>query len=949
MERSTHGGDKLFDSFSESCNGGSRDPSRRGANNRSTHGPSAHALASRLQQHIPWRRGGAAEKCYSKSLNSGTEFYRKLQRQQSCETDATSSTHATTQLADQGHDDESFFTYFFPDVEDSASFTPRWAHSAAALGDRMYVYGGLAAMDRPLSGLYVFSFATNQWRSLAAHVAKADILPPPMWGHAMAAASGKIWLVGGRVKGHRRGKTKLQNQGFCLDTETLTWSAVPVSNRGYPPAFAEGTLTDCGSHGVVAFGGNTGKKSATAALHLLNPATGIWKQLSTSGVAPEARAHHTAVWDGDDYLVVFGGTSAGGTSAVASTVHVLDLGRRKWLQPAGVGGASEGPCPRAQHCASMVGWGNPTMAVIGGTGVQGELLNDVWLLRVGTTWEWRQGVARSARPTGRRGASCALVAGSRVALCGGFSANGPLDSVVLLSTHNRPQPVTPEAGPGVLISTRRQLASSGLRSAQVAERCQTLSDSPKGVIGSSRCLRDSVGESLSDQTDSSQTSKATQSHTDWSRHSNINHSEATLEVAQKLLAEERAATAALRAQVSDLQTLAGDRDTAAADALAALKEEAAVDSRAVEVAHAQAAAASSRVKELEGQLAAAAVAAEGRLLQAFAASAAREDSAVAAAASARGQAAALARRCGDLSRRLNLVRTAHITGDGTPKSRPPLARQATYPLGFLQLAHIEEGGEGEEEGGLDLKAFRTEQESAAGSVNHKPILDPTAAAASQLPAVRAVPAGVQGGSSNGTLPHQMIGSTSLQGAIEVPDVEEAVDSAFNRWCGSPSQPQLPPQPTSPSIPRTATQLGDLFRKSVFVNGVGVDRNGAGSNLGRISPSATSASSATDRVRALELQVACLQGRPGALAACNPQQLQELHSQLSSACAAVRRAAAQRVGKGDPLSCPLCAELPLQVVFGCGHQVCEECSLLKCPIQCPFCYQTIAARIPMITP
>lgn len=41
-----------------------------------------------------------------------------------------------------------------------------------------------------------------------------------------------------------------------------------------------------------------------------------------------------------------------------------------------------------------------------------------------------------------------------------------------------------------------------------------------------------------------------------------------------------------------------------------------------------------------------------------------------------------------------------------------------------------------------------------------------------------------------------------------------------------------------------------------------------------------------RVRALELQVACLQARPGALAACNPQQLQELHSQLSSACAAV---------------------------------------------------------------
>lgn len=164
VERSHHGGSELFDSFSESCNGGSRDPSRRGATNCSAHGPSAHALAARLQQHFPWRRNGVADKNYSKSLSSGTAYYQELQRRPGFELCPSRSpvSQPKAQPAVPRTDDGSAVAFSFLDVGDSACFAPRWAHSAVALGDRMYVYGGLAAKDCPFSGLYVFSFGASR-------------------------------------------------------------------------------------------------------------------------------------------------------------------------------------------------------------------------------------------------------------------------------------------------------------------------------------------------------------------------------------------------------------------------------------------------------------------------------------------------------------------------------------------------------------------------------------------------------------------------------------------------------------------------------------------------------------------------------------------------------------------------------------------------------------------
>lgn len=157
--------------------------------------------------------------------------------------------------------------------------------------------------------------------------------------------------------------------------ETLAWRALK-GGPGAPPPAAEATLTSCGEHGLLYFGGHTGAASASAAVHVLQGGSGRWEALEVLGEAPAPRGHHTAVWDGHDSLIVFGGAAAGGCALVAAEVHVLSLTRRKWwrphLPPTGPregGRGSTGPGPRAQHCAAMLAPGR-TMTVFGGLSSQ---------------------------------------------------------------------------------------------------------------------------------------------------------------------------------------------------------------------------------------------------------------------------------------------------------------------------------------------------------------------------------------------------------------------------------------------------------------------------------------------------------------------------------------------------------------------------------------------------
>jgi len=122
---------------------------------------------------------------------------------------------------------------------------------------------------------------------------------------------------------------------------------------------------------------------------------------------------------------------------------------------------------------------------------QGGLLNDVWLLDV-ASWRWLRGAPLGASPTGRQGAAATVLAGARIAVCGGMSGAGPLDTLLLLSGEFGPE-LAPLAAQLSLIRRSAPAAQdTGLRF--VAEQASCGGSTDSGGAGTdARASRASSG------------------------------------------------------------------------------------------------------------------------------------------------------------------------------------------------------------------------------------------------------------------------------------------------------------------------------------------------------------------------------------------------------------------------------------------------------------------------
>ena len=96
--------------------------------------------------------------------------------------------------------------------------------------------------------------------------------------------------------------------------------------------------------------------------------------------APPRRHGHTAVWDGADALVLYGGTNG---AAVFSDVRVLCLASGRWQAPACEGTV---PPPRYGHAAALVAAN--LMLVFGGC--DGQVPHRLAAQRT-EQWSWESG------------------------------------------------------------------------------------------------------------------------------------------------------------------------------------------------------------------------------------------------------------------------------------------------------------------------------------------------------------------------------------------------------------------------------------------------------------------------------------------------------------------------------------------------------------------------------
>ncbi|KAF6250631.1 hypothetical protein COO60DRAFT_1681080 [Scenedesmus sp. NREL 46B-D3] len=179
------------------------------------------------------------------------------------------------------------------------------AHSATVTGrNKLMVFGGSTGEDASAAAT-VLSTDTMRWSSV---VANGLNQPPPRLSHAAAALRDKVYVFGGMtIDGH------LLSDLWALDLDSMTWSHCTC--YGLAPSARKGASLCATEDGrrLYLIGGHDGQQLLNDCYYLEVERL-VWSQISPSGPAPEPREQHVAAVAGK-YLFVTGGCAAAPAAA----------------------------------------------------------------------------------------------------------------------------------------------------------------------------------------------------------------------------------------------------------------------------------------------------------------------------------------------------------------------------------------------------------------------------------------------------------------------------------------------------------------------------------------------------------------------------------------------------------------------------------------------------------
>jgi len=160
----------------------------------------------------------------------------------------------------------------------------RTNHAAAALGHRMFIFGGMykESSDRLvfLNDFYVLDTISGKWTNIQA---KGPI-PEPRCGHRLLPFGNKLLLFGGGSGEHWDRKF---NDVYVYDPEKNLWTKPQVTEPAqvctFTIAFSTGPF-------LFVFGGQSlADNSLTNDLHVLDTISWTWKKLALSDPIPASR------------------------------------------------------------------------------------------------------------------------------------------------------------------------------------------------------------------------------------------------------------------------------------------------------------------------------------------------------------------------------------------------------------------------------------------------------------------------------------------------------------------------------------------------------------------------------------------------------------------------------------------------------------------------------------
>ncbi|KAM3345443.1 tRNA wybutosine-synthesizing protein 2/3/4 [Capsicum galapagoense] len=157
---------------------------------------------------------------------------------------------------------------------------PRVGHTSSVIGNSMYVIGGRADPSNILNDVWIFNVTKKDWRLL--ECSGSPFLPRHR--HAAAAVGSRIYVFGGIRN------DMIYSSLYALDTQNFEWSEVQVQGDS-PCARHSHSMAAYGTQ-IFVFGGYDGHK-ALGDLYSFDVKTCIWKKEKMIGRPPAAKFSHS--------------------------------------------------------------------------------------------------------------------------------------------------------------------------------------------------------------------------------------------------------------------------------------------------------------------------------------------------------------------------------------------------------------------------------------------------------------------------------------------------------------------------------------------------------------------------------------------------------------------------------------------------------------------------------
>ncbi|KAH8074572.1 galactose oxidase [Aureococcus anophagefferens] len=215
--------------------------------------------------------------------------------------------------------------------------SPRCAHQAVALGKHVYVFGGEYATLTQFyhyRDLWRLDTRTHAWELVEPAKKKG---PSARSGHRCCEWRGKILLFGGFFKASSEVEATFMNDAWLYSPSDNEWRELKFSKRpgvAKPPVRSGGVLFASTEDHATIWGGYSEIKCDNAVKAQGKEHGDCWKLTIGDPFAGDATPERAHVFGGVHDV---DGDGLSSTSLFYDDLHVLDLGKRKWKRPRGLG------------------------------------------------------------------------------------------------------------------------------------------------------------------------------------------------------------------------------------------------------------------------------------------------------------------------------------------------------------------------------------------------------------------------------------------------------------------------------------------------------------------------------------------------------------------------------------------------------------------------------------